>query len=260
MDFATIRRFEAGGLRAWPAETVSYDGTWVLRLTAGHPSKRLNSVNPLDPGDDRNIAERVERAVHQFEAYGRVPTFRVSPLCAGAISTYLDEAGWRTFGESIVMSLDLENAPLGEAMDQIPLKDTQRFVNATLKVHGYEETLRSGLSRVIAAIRPETGLFVLEEGDEPIATAICVRDGSLAGLFEIATQPDRRGKGFGRRVLLSALKWARSHGAEMAWLQVEADNEAALRLYKSLGFREAYRYHYRQPGTQVAEWTKKKKS
>ena len=40
---------------------------------------------------------------------------------------------------------------------------------------------------------------------------------------------------------------ARSRGAHQAWLQVEADNEPAISLYRSLGFREVYRYHYRQP-------------
>ncbi|TIX45544.1 MAG: GNAT family N-acetyltransferase, partial [Mesorhizobium sp.] len=48
---ATVRRYEAAGFRAWPAAAVHYDGTWVVRLTAGHAAKRLNSVNPLDPGD-----------------------------------------------------------------------------------------------------------------------------------------------------------------------------------------------------------------
>ncbi len=32
-----------------------------------------------------------------------------------------------------------------------------------------------------------------------------------------------------------------------AWMQVEADNAAALSVYRSLGFVEAYRYHYRRP-------------
>jgi ribosomal protein S18 acetylase RimI-like enzyme len=48
-------------------------------------------------------------------------------------------------------------------------------------------------------------------------------------------------------VLLSALRWAYSRGGRVAWLQVEADNAPALRLYSSLGFGELYRYHYRQP-------------
>ncbi|TIU15748.1 MAG: GNAT family N-acetyltransferase, partial [Mesorhizobium sp.] len=53
---AIVRRYEAAGFRAWPAAAVHYDGTWVVRLTAGHPAKRLNSVNPLDPGDIQHIA------------------------------------------------------------------------------------------------------------------------------------------------------------------------------------------------------------
>ena len=69
----------------------------------------------------------------------------------------------------------------------------------------------------------------------------------LAGLFEIATHPAERGKGFARRIVLSALKWARLRGARQAWLQVEADNRPARRLYEAIGFREVYRYHYRRP-------------
>ncbi|MDP3898029.1 MAG: GNAT family N-acetyltransferase, partial [Mesorhizobium sp.] len=72
-------------------------------------------------------------------------------------------------------------------------------------------------------------------------------DGDVAGLFEVASAASARGRGFGRRVVLSALKWARLRGAKVAWLQVEADNAAAVGLYRSLGFREIYRYHYRQP-------------
>lgn len=247
IDLAAIRRLEAAALRAWPAETVSYDGTWVVRLTAGHPSKRLNSVNPLDPGDDRDVPGRVMRAVRRFEAFGRAPTFRVSPLSAPAISAFLDSEGWPELGRSLAMTLDLAESDLAGAMDQIPLQNRERFVEATLAVRGYEDRLRAGLARVIAAIRPESGLFVLEQDGEPVSVAMCVRDGILAGLFEIATRPDWRGRGYGRRVLLSALKWARAQGAERAWLQVEEDNEAALKLYRSLGFQKAYRYHYRQP-------------
>ncbi len=86
---ATVRRFEAAGFRAWPAASVHYDGTWAIRLTAGHPAKRLNSVNPLDPGDVANPAERIARAARRFDAYGRPLTFRMSPLvgqCAVVLS------------------------------------------------------------------------------------------------------------------------------------------------------------------------------
>lgn len=246
-DLATIRRFEAAGFRAWPATSLHYDGTWAIRLTASHPAKRLNSINPLDPGDDGNLERRIARAGRRFEAYDRPLTFRVSPLSAPGLSRHLDEKGWSRLSETKVMCMDLDDAIVGSAMDQIPLKDMNRFISSAFRVRGEDPSLRPGLSEIINSIEPDAGLFVLADDGEPVATAICVHDGELAGLFEIATQAARRGQGFGRRVVLSSLKWARLRGARRAWLQVEADNAAACGLYASFGFREVYRYHYRQP-------------
>ena len=246
-DLASVRRFEGAGFRAWPAASVYYDGAWAVRLTASHPAKRLNSVNPLDPGDDANIRERIARAGRRFAAYGRPLTFRISPLSSKSISGHLDAEGWRTFSESLVMCVKLGDEMVRDAMHQIPLKDMGRFIGAAIAIRSLDPGLRPGLSEVINSIQPQAGLFVLEQQQAAVSTAICVHDGDLAGLFEVATAEDQRGKGYGRRTLLSALKWARSRGARIGWLQVEADNEAAIGLYRSMGFRELYRYHYRQP-------------
>src|SRR5690606_8825992 len=197
------------GFRAWPAASVHYDGTWVIRLTAGHAAKRLNSVNPLDPGDTRNLDERIVRAARRFEAYGRPLVFRMSPLAGPALEAYFDDAGWSRFSESLVMAMRLTEDAVGRIMDQIPLKDMNRFVTATLltqaavarnmdqiplervnrlvtasiQVHDAAPSVRPGLSEIINPIGPEVGLFVVEPQGEPAASGICVRDGELAGLF-----------------------------------------------------------------------------
>lgn len=246
-DLATVRRFEAAGFRAWPAGFVGYDGTWVVRLTAGHPAKRLNSVNPLDPADAGGLAARIARIERRFEAYQRPLTFRISPLSGPKLSAHLDREGWSRFDESLVMRLDLEQVDLTDAIDQIPLKDIGRFVAASLAVRAADPAMRAGLSEIIASIEPEAGLFVHESEERPVACAICVHDRDLAGLFEIATDATELRKGHARRLILSAVKWARQHGARQAWLQVEADNAAARTLYAALGFEELYRYHYRRP-------------
>ena len=150
------------------------------------------------------------------------------------------------------MRLDLEKADLAEAIDQIPLKDVGRFVTASLAVRNSDPAIRPGLSEIIGAIEPEAGLFVHEGEDKALAIAICVHDGDLAGLFEIATEAGERRQGHARRLVQSALKWARQRGARFAWLQVEADNVEALALYRALGFDEIYRYHYRQPPGSIA--------
>ncbi|MCV0394072.1 MAG: GNAT family N-acetyltransferase [Rhizobiaceae bacterium] len=242
-----VRRFEAAGFRAWPAETVAYDGAWVIRLTRGHPAKRLNSVNPLDPGDATDVAGRIERAAARFAEAGRPLTFRLSPLAGPHLTAFFDQRGWSRLSESVVMRARLADAPLDEAMSQIPFRDMARFVEAASALNGVDAAERAGLLGIVERIEPETGLFALQRSGRPIATAICVHDGDLAGLFEIATDALERGRGHGRRIVMSALKWARSRGAREGWLQVEADNVAAIGLYEQLGFSEIYRYHYRRP-------------
>lgn len=246
-DLPQVRRYEAAGFRAWPAASSHYDGSWLIRLTAGHPGRRLNSINPLDPSDCANIGERLARAARRFDAYERPVTVRVSPLTGLAISRYLDDEGWLYRSESVVMSANMATISTEPAIDHIPLKDIGRFVEALLNVRGFDRSIKAGLSEILGSIVPDTGLFVQEVSDKPVATAICIHDGDLAGLFEVATHKDWLRRGYGRGVMLSALKWAKLLGATRAWLQVEADNEAALNLYNSMGFSEIYRYHYRQP-------------
>mgnify|MGYP000035030034 CR=1 FL=1 len=247
-QLAIVRRFEAAGFRAWPAASTHYDGTWAIRLTAGLDSRRLNSINPLDPGDDGNLLERMARAERRFDAYGRPLTFRVSPLAGAGVNAFMDQAGWIRASESLVMRLELKEEVVADAIAQIPLQDMGRFITAAIGIGSLQAQARPGMSELISSIQPEAGLFVVEDEGRPVSTAICVHDGQLAGLFEIATEAQQRGRGFGRRAILSALKWAHSRGARHAWLQVEAENESALGLYCSLGFQELYRYHYRQPG------------
>jgi hypothetical protein len=103
-SLAIVRQLEAVGFRAWPATSVHYDGTWAIRMTAAHSSKRLNSINPLDPGDTRDIPTRVELAAQRFRAYGRVPCFRLSPLAPVELENYLEGLGWKRQDETIVMT------------------------------------------------------------------------------------------------------------------------------------------------------------
>jgi ribosomal protein S18 acetylase RimI-like enzyme len=47
--------------------------------------------------------------------------------------------------------------------------------------------------------------------------------------------------------MAAALNWARDAGAFAAGIQVAAANQAALRLYASLGFGDTYDYSYFKP-------------
>nr|WP_108002620.1 GNAT family N-acetyltransferase [Mycoplana dimorpha] len=249
VDLPSVRRLEAVGFRAWPATSTHYDGSWLVRLTAAHPSKRLNSVNPLDPSDTRDIAGRLETAGKQFAEYGRPLLVRQTPLAPPELVAFMDDAGWGRFGEAAVMMADLTGTLAMESVDgleHLPSRDVPRFVNARIRVAGEDPALKAGLTEIVSAIKPETGLFLFEEpGFGPSAVALAVHDNDLAGILQLAVAPELRGRGIGAEVLHSAMRWARLRGARSAWVQAEIENEGALALYRKAGFREVYRYIYR---------------
>lgn len=55
-------------------------------------------------------------------------------------------------------------------------------------------------------------------------------------ITNIATHPSARRQGFGRAVTEALLTYARAHGIRSVFLEVRESNEAARRLYESLGF------------------------
>ncbi|WP_163045547.1 GNAT family N-acetyltransferase [Aurantimonas aggregata] len=247
-QLAVVRRLEAAGFRAWPASSTAFDGTWAVRLTKSFPAKRLNSVNPLDPSDNADIPERIERARQTFIDYGRTLIVRQSPLAPPELVRHLDDDGWSRFGESVVMTADLTKLSFDSAIDRIPIRDTARYIEASLIVHERPAELRAGLTEIIEAIRPPTGMFVQEDkGGAPVAVALAIHDNDLTGLLDVAVAPSQRRQGTGRDLVATALRYTVRKGAKTAWVQVEADNAAGLSLYHALGFKPAYRYVYRAP-------------
>lgn len=60
-------------------------------------------------------------------------------------------------------------------------------------------------------------------------------------IANVATHPAYRRRGIARKMTLTALDYARTHGATSAWLHVRDDNPGAISLYQNLGFEERLR-------------------
>jgi GNAT superfamily N-acetyltransferase len=246
-DLSHIRRLEAVGFRSWPSTSTFFDGAWAIRLTAALPAKRLNSVNPLDPADHKDIELRLHRAAQRFKGFARPLIFRQTPLASVDLDNILDAKGWRRFDETLVMVCDLSKIDLDSVVDRVPVKNTGQWVEGNLLLNQRPPEQKGGLAELLTSIRTRVGLFSIDgEDHNPVASAVCVQDQDMAGLFEVVTSSALRRKGLGRDVVATALKWARNSGARQGWLQVTTANHAAIALYRSFGFREAYRYAYRQ--------------
>ncbi len=64
------------------------------------------------------------------------------------------------------------------------------------------------------------------------------RAADMAEMLTIAVAPAARGKGIGSALLMNHLSLLAAEGAKSLFLEVEADNRAALALYRSFDFRE----------------------
>jgi len=86
-------------------------------------------------------------------------------------------------------------------------------------------------------------------GDLVVGYAGVMVNGAEADVQTLAVAPSAQGAGLGRRLLEVLLGQAAERGARRLMLEVRADNEAAVGLYRRLGFEQlAVRRGYYAPG------------
>ena len=100
----------------------------------------------------------------------------------------------------------------------------------------YERQMRQALRN------PFEGMWVLEEGGEVVgfvwaAIMATLVDERLGYVKNVYVAPSRRGRGYGERLLAAAEEWMRQSGCPSAALDVTADNETAVALYRRSGYR-----------------------
>ena len=87
-------------------------------------------------------------------------------------------------------------------------------------------------------------IVLIYEGDKVIGycwTGIACEKGAISKrkgqISMLGVDPDYRGKGIGKKLLLAGLARLKSKGLQVAELTVDSENKAACALYKSIGFR-----------------------
>ncbi len=99
--------------------------------------------------------------------------------------------------------------------------------------------------RAIALRAPKpTAFAVRADAGAPLAIGMSAIAGDLAGIFLMRTVPAARRQGHARHILRALLDWAAAQGAASAFLQVEADNAPAVKLYESEGFTTLTSYRF----------------
>ena len=224
-----------------PPGQLLYDG-WLLRLLPGK-AKRPRSVNPVYPSS-LPLEQKVAHCEKVYAA-ARLPTlFRITPVGLPAdLDAQLERRGYGRFDTTSVQSTDIPgDARMGRGAAVMNLRT---WVEAVGELRGSPPEHRAAhLARLESNPLLVRGVAV-QEGGEVVATGLTIVEDEFAGLFDIATHEGERRRGHAYAVVASLLATARELGARHAYLQVAADNDPALALYRRFGFAERYQYWYR---------------
>jgi N-acetylglutamate synthase len=231
----------------WRAPMREQLGDWLLRAAGGFTG-RANSVLPVgDPGLPLDAA--LQR-VQDFYARAHLPV-QAEVVVGSGIAVDLQARGWLAArpdqDDTLVQVATLAAAGQGQygrggAAD---VRLSERLDDDWL--------LRYGRS---AGNDPAVVRSVLESGErvifarvsEPaigVGRAVVTR--GWLGLSAVEVEAGQRRQGLGSAVVDALLTWGHAGGARSAYVQVLADNDAALALYARRGFRTHHAYRYLRP-------------
>ena len=86
---------------------------------------------------------------------------------------------------------------------------------------------------------PNSTILIGRADNHIVATVMVGHDGHRGWVYYVATDPDRRAKGFGRAIMDAAEDWLRAAGIAKLQLLVRRENARAGTFYQSIGYAEA---------------------
>jgi len=251
INAATLaRRIEDATLNATAVrEQLFYDG-WLLRFAA-ESAKRMHSIHVMAPSSGMlDLDARLARCAQFYRQKGLPMMFRLTELGDNpSLDHEFSERGYTRSGETLVMVRRLD-APLDQNIVTpngtpcVPL-ELAAFAAVLGRLKKSAESEIKAHARRLEVLVADELVRCINRMGEPIAVGLAVLEDDLVGVFDMAVATSHRRKGWGALLVCQLMADAAARGARYAYLQVDASNQAACRLYRQLGFQDMYTYWYR---------------
>ncbi|MCP3977034.1 MAG: GNAT family N-acetyltransferase [bacterium] len=237
-----VRLLEELSFRTLPAlDQDRYDG-WVLRWSDGG-SRRANSVNAVRPST-LPIADKIRHCEDWFAARGAPPVFRVTPLADEELDGALADHGYGRSSPTAVMTAALKD-PTADNDVVVADSPSQKWLQCIASVSGEPQSL-DGLRHQLTSSGGHNRFASVSVGGQIVAIGMSLDLDGFTTVYNMNTVPERRRRGYARRILSTLLAKGIAAGTDRAVLQVTWENAAAMALYSTVGFSPAYSYHYRE--------------
>jgi ribosomal protein S18 acetylase RimI-like enzyme len=242
-SFDDVTDLERSAARSWPALTAGEAGGWTCRTAAGY-SQRANSCLPWESVTG-NLGPRIDAVEAWYAAQHQPPVFKVPRLADWAdLDKSLSRRDYRKATPSQILTKAVGATEVCEQFQASESFDEAWWAgywgaNNTPEAH-------RPVSRALAAKTNRAVVGQVTEAGADAAWAFLSIDGPRAWVFDVVVDPKRRRAGLGRRLMDGLEAEAARRGVKTLCLQVLDANEPAQRLYRHLGYTEAYGYHYRR--------------
>ncbi len=241
-----IAELELVASHCWPArEIIKYKG-WIIHWNDG-VTWRANSVQPKEWDSSVSVEQLVDYVIELYHEKDTPAAFKITPASQpDGLDKLLEEKGFEKW-----MITHVQTAPI----------DTISCLGPRVPVDLFKVTDESLDTLLYKSERGELAIDVRREiihrigGDKNIARVMMhgnvagmglgVVEEDWLGIFSIRTLPEFQHRGVAWSLSCALAMWGEDHGAQKVFLQVETDNEPALALYESMGFKTLYTYWYR---------------
>ncbi len=247
-----VKKFQEFLLNSWPAEQYFFLNGWILRFNKG-VTYRANSVFPIYyTGDSKQIEDDIEIVEKAYKLHGLPSIFTMHEYFEPEdLDITLKNRGY--------LEVDHTNALLA-LIDEIPISKINSNFNYeisdvrneafsgllarfTQRNNAQQEIIDEIVNRLIL---PKKCFVLAKKQNETVGTLMGVLNPYgyvyIADLFVI---PEYRRNGIATSLMVKIIiDWAILNRAKYVWLQVEVENNHAMKLYKKLGMKKAYSYYY----------------
>jgi len=242
---------EAVIARGWRAAETEPLGGWTLRASNGFTG-RANSVLPLGP-PGISMGEALEAVTQWYQERNLPPKFQVPVEGRRLLDADLGERGWIPSEDVHVMTLRLPKASRSDPVELPKASRSDPIVDVSLRPTPDEDwfgVFRAGQgasadARGVLLRHDNVGFAHVRVAREIVAVGRGTIDDEWLGITAVEVVPDARRRGFARMIMAALTEWGVQRGATRSHLEVSSTNEAALSLYRALGYRVHHDYRYR---------------
>ena len=235
---------ERRALSGWLADSEPL-GEWTLRAGGGFTG-RANSCHAVgDPGMPATAA--ANRIITYATRHGIAPMAMV-------VSDSTEEQALRRLGwVDTYVPVSVLVARLADLLGDRPAPDdvrvTEILEDSWLAAYARSRPQPSDPSvvRRILDAGPPRAFASVWSAESIVAVGRGHVDDTWLGVAAVWVDPQHRRNRRATAIMMALGHWAARRGARYAYVQVDAKNDAALRMYQRLGFRPHHGYRYLEP-------------